>query len=219
MSTRRIELMQVRILPKPSLPAGRAPRGSKLARQAETFAALYDPRSGQPDGDDEAQEDGDAKESAVPALEDGTVPDGTPQPAKEPEHEQKQDGKGHPSYSPAHLPSRSNDPALLSSRIVRACAGGEESNLRMEYLASVVAKFCNSPSIAEGGGWELRIGLNPSVLAETKLFLQLSSYRLLLRFETENPRSKSLIYDNIKELGTKLHSLMGEKIDVEVTVW
>ena len=89
----------------------------------------------------------------------------------------------------------------------------------MEYLASVVAKFCNSPSIAEGGGWELRIGLNPSVLADSKLFLQLSSYRLLLRFETENPRSKSLIYDNIKELSARLHSLMGGKIDVEVTVW
>jgi type III secretion control protein HpaP len=91
--------------------------------------------------------------------------------------------------------------------------------LRTEYLASVVARFCNSPSIIEGGTWELRVELNPSILADTRLFLQLSSYRLLLRFETENQRSKGLIYDNTNELGARLHSLLQGKVDVEVANW
>jgi type III secretion control protein HpaP len=107
----------------------------------------------------------------------------------------------------------------LSTRIARACIRDEEGSLMSEHLAAVVAQFCNSPSICTGGMWELQVDINPKILAETQLRLQLSSFRLSLRFETSDQRSKLLIYENSKELSSRLDALLQGKIDVEVIFW
>ncbi|RFP09349.1 MULTISPECIES: type III secretion system protein SctP [unclassified Duganella] len=107
----------------------------------------------------------------------------------------------------------------LGERIARACLDGQHGELMTAHLAALVARFCNAPAVSAGGGWELQIDINPAILAETRLYLQLSAFRLSLRFETPDPRAQRLICDHSAELCRRLRAQLQGQLDVTVTCW
>ncbi len=111
-----------------------------------------------------------------------------------------------------------SEPAL-SPRIARACAHDEQEAMRTARLASVIAQFCNAPSIMDSGNWELQIDLDPALLPATRLHLHLSSCRLLLRFESADHHARSVICEHGKELQQRLSTLLPARIEVDIVCW
>jgi type III secretion control protein HpaP len=58
--------------------------------------------------------------------------------------------------------------------------------------------------------------MNPAVLPDTLLHLQLSPSSIGIRFETSSARSTQLISDNADALRTRLSDALGRHIDVEL---
>jgi len=110
------------------------------------------------------------------------------------------------------------EPAL-SHRIARACARDERASLRMARLAAVIGDFVNTPAIIDSGCWELQIALDPALLPATRLRLSLSSWRLSLRFESNDRDARCVILDNSRELRHRLHALLPAHIDIDIVCW
>ncbi|WP_343732519.1 type III secretion system protein SctP [Duganella sp.] len=124
-----------------------------------------------------------------------------------------------PAVAPVLPPApECNEPAL-SPRIARACALDEQEAMRTARLASVIAQFCNAPSIMDSGNWELQIAIDPALLPATRLYLHLSSCRLLLRFESADHQARSVIWDHSKELQQRLSALLPARIEVDIVCW
>jgi type III secretion control protein HpaP len=58
--------------------------------------------------------------------------------------------------------------------------------------------------------------MNPAVLPDTLLHLQLSPSSIAIRFATPNVRSQQLISDNADALRVRLADALGRHIDVDV---
>jgi type III secretion control protein HpaP len=83
-------------------------------------------------------------------------------------------------------------------------------------LASRIAQFCGEPSVTSAGVWEASIPLVSDTVADTVLHLSLSPYRLLLRFETSNPRSLQLLSIHSNALREQLAALLGPEREIEI---
>lgn len=124
---------------------------------------------------------------------------------------------------PDVLPAAAAAPALpepaLSGRIARACARDERTSLRMARLAAVIGDFVNTPAVIDSGCWEMQIALDPALLPATRLRLSLSSWRLSLRFESNDRDARCVILDNSRELQHRLQALLPAHIDIDIVCW
>jgi type III secretion control protein HpaP len=89
-------------------------------------------------------------------------------------------------------------------------------------LAREVAAFCADPSISQSGPWAARIPLDERFFAQTTLYLELSFFKLSLRFDTADAGTRQLLCDHTSSLERDLEKLMNawsEPRDIEITVW
>ncbi|MET0382990.1 MAG: type III secretion system protein SctP, partial [Burkholderiaceae bacterium] len=89
-------------------------------------------------------------------------------------------------------------------------------------LAQEIAAFCADPAIAKAGQWEARIPLDADAFPQTTLYLQLSQFKLGLRFDCADPGTRQLLCDHSSSLEHSLKELMlawSEPRDIEITIW
>jgi len=205
------QLQQVRILVRTNHAVALPARTSKSRALSDNFTARYNSVDAvEPEQADPQNPQDDTASSVVYVHRELS--------ADQPESQSQADAEREAptATSPALVATES---AELSMRIARACLHDEEASLMTTHLAALVARFCNAPAVSAGGIWELQVEINPKILAETTLRLQLSAFRLSLRFESMDPRSKRLIYENSKELSSRLAMLLGGQIDVDISCW
>lgn len=106
----------------------------------------------------------------------------------------------------------------LGAKLVRRCAQAAKGDLVAERLAECIANFCSNPTIEQAGRWEVVVELDPAILPRTRMHLALSGYRLSLRFDCADPRSRRLICNNSHELRTRLEARLDFRLPVEVAV-
>ena len=106
--------------------------------------------------------------------------------------------------------------AALGKQIVHACATAAHGDLFTRELANRIARFCSMSGSHEDASWAVTLPMNPAVLPDTLLHLQLSPSSIGIRFETSNPRSAQLISDNADALRTRLSDTLGRRIDVDL---
>jgi len=109
-----------------------------------------------------------------------------------------------------------SEEAALGRQIIHACATAAHGEVLAQQMAERIARFCSMSGTSDDASLEVTLPMNPSVLADTLLHLQLSSSRIALRFKTSNPRSAQLIYDNAETLRARLSDALRRRIDVEV---
>jgi type III secretion control protein HpaP len=62
-----------------------------------------------------------------------------------------------------------------------------------QFLVARVADFCSDEAIVEHGNWTIRIRLDPALLPECTLELNLSRFDLMLRFDADQESTRKLI--------------------------
>ena len=104
----------------------------------------------------------------------------------------------------------------LGKQIVHACTAAAHGDLLTRELADRIARFCAMSGAGGDASWAVSLPMNPAVLPDTLLHLQLSPSSIAIRFETRNARSQQLISDNADALRVRLTDALGRHIDVEV---
>lgn len=107
--------------------------------------------------------------------------------------------------------------AALGKQIVHACAVAAHADLFARELTERIARFCSMSGDANDASWGVTLPMNPAVLPDTLLHLQLSPSSIAIRFETQHPRSTQLISENTDALRTRLAESLGRQIDVQVS--
>ena len=105
---------------------------------------------------------------------------------------------------------------MLGKQIVHACTAAAHGDLLTRELADRIARFCAMSGEGGDSSWAVTLPMNPAVLPDTLLHLQLSPSSIAIRFETQNARSQQLISDNADALRVRLADALGRQIDVEV---
>lgn len=244
MSNRTHHARDVRILPAAGAtasarsPAGRVPAGAE-ARFARLLATQSDgaagPLFGSSDGggasghDAQDEPEQGAADSAVgnaiggesvgphecngaaspPPVRDSAphaMPTGAPRPLRLQRSQSKQ---------ALGAPQREDD-TVLGRHIVHACAAAAHGDLLTRELADRIARFCSMSDAGGDSSWAVTLPMNPAVLPDTLLHLQLSPSSIAIRFETPNARALQLISDNADALRARLTDALGRHIDVDV---
>ena len=110
--------------------------------------------------------------------------------------------------------------SAMANRLVRACSEISVGNTVTEHLAQLLSRFCGSRIVRAGGEcWEVTLDIDPRVLPETRLTLQLSPHTLWLRFHAGHPRARDLLSEHGDALRQRIHVLLEQRIDVELEVW
>ncbi len=78
-------------------------------------------------------------------------------------------------------------------------------------MTRAIAGFCINDAIHFNGVWETYIAIDQKILAETTLFLRLTSFELVLRFKTTDAHSSKLIRKNEKKLEASISLVMDSK--------
>lgn len=203
------------------------------------LAALGDDHSGNPhDGDSEG--DGHGSDTGGSAS-DTTVP--VPEPVRaesppsaaispshsEPAHEasppptvagtrtlSRREARAPEAPRTAQAPAAPEQDAALGKQIVHACAVAAHGELFTRELAERIARFCSTSGASGDASWAVTLPMNPAVLPDTLLHLQLSPSSMGIRFETPNPRSTQLISDNADALRMRLADVLGRHIDLDI---
>jgi type III secretion control protein HpaP len=241
MSDRTRHARDVRILPATCTAGaagssgGRAPIATAahfarlLAAQTAAGSLLVSPDAGG-DSDQGAQDEqeqsqpetsigGDALEP-IPAG--GTVAQAEAPPAPAPairaNHSLAPGRLGAPParHAKASAPSQTEHDTMLGKQIVHACTAAAHGDLLTRELADRIARFCAMSGEGGDSSWAVTLPMNPAVLPDTLLHLQLSPSSIAIRFETPNARSQQLISDNADALRVRLADALGRQIDVEV---
>lgn len=105
---------------------------------------------------------------------------------------------------------------VLGRHIVHACAAAAHGDLLTRQLADRIARFCSMSDAGGDSSWAVTLPMNPAVLPDTLLHLQLSPSSIAIRFETPNARALQLISDNADALRVRLTDALGRHIDVAV---
>ncbi|HVW50447.1 MAG TPA: type III secretion system protein SctP [Trinickia sp.] len=113
-------------------------------------------------------------------------------------------------------PPQPEHDAMLGRQIVHACAAAAHGDLLTRELADRIARFCAMSGAGGDSSWAVTLPMNPAVLPDTLLHLQLSPSSIAIRFETPSARSLQLISDNADALRARLAEALGRQIDVEV---
>lgn len=110
--------------------------------------------------------------------------------------------------------------SAMANHLVRTCSEISAGNTVTEHLAQLLSKFCGSRVVrAAGECWELTLNLDPRVLPDTRLTLQLSPHTLWLRFHAGHPRARDLLFEHGDALRQRIYVLLAQCIDVELEVW
>jgi type III secretion control protein HpaP len=141
--------------------------GSRMAQAIATLARGSGPGEA---GADNTAQDGTDSTDGKDAPESADAPDGIRRTPLEPRH----------AAAPVHGALAVPGTPQYQVELVR-------------YLADTVARFCSDPAVAHGEGWQVRLSLDPAVLPDTTLHLNLSPSWLLLRFESDDARSRALV--------------------------
>ncbi|MGN6649744.1 type III secretion system protein SctP [Trinickia sp.] len=113
-------------------------------------------------------------------------------------------------------PAAPEQDAALGKQIVHACAVAAHGELFTRELAERIARFCSTSGASGDASWAVTLPMNPAVLPDTLLHLQLSPSSIGIRFETPNPRSTQLISDNADALRMRLADALGRHIDLDI---
>ncbi|TAM85190.1 hypothetical protein EPN42_16120 [bacterium] len=113
-------------------------------------------------------------------------------------------------------PEAPEQDTALGKQIVHACAIATHGELFTRELTDRIARFCSTSGASGDASWAVTLPMNPAVLPDTLLHLQLSPSSIGIRFETQNPRSTQLISDNADALRTRLADALGRQIDVDI---
>jgi Type III secretion protein (HpaP) len=116
----------------------------------------------------------------------------------------------------AQQPEPPEHDAALGKQIVHACATAAHGELFTRELADRIARFCAMSGASDDASWAVTLPMNPAVLPDTLLHLQLSPSSIGIRFETTSARSTQLISDNADALRVRLSDALGRHIDVEL---
>lgn len=236
----------VRIVPGATPASPSTPRASSNATAVQIFRLLASqagpgPLTGlgeqgdnqpgeQRDGDD--GNEADSPDAGAPAS-DGTMPaqarpeSQPPSVAAQSRSEPPHDASAHTAVAGARTLSRRDaqapkapeapeQDAALGKQIVHACAVAAHGELFTRELADRIARFCSTSGASSDASWAVTLPMNPAVLPDTLLHLQLSPSSIGIRFETPNPRSTQLISDNADALRTRLADALGRQIDVDI---
>ena len=232
----------VRIVPgaAPASSSAPTPRASSNATAVQIFrlltsqaeagptAAPVDDFGEQPAGqtDTPARDmTGSGSGTAIPAPPPaGEQPQPQPPTAALSHGEAQRDGSTRSAIAGAHALARRQTPtpepheqdAALGKQIVQACAAAAHGELFTRELADRIARFCSTSGTSGDASWAVTLPMNPAVLPDTLLHLQLSPSSIGIRFETSHPRSTQLISDNTDALRTRLANALGRRIDVDV---
>ncbi len=221
------------------------PRASSNATAAQIFrllasqagvgsvTALAEHGDGQSDGQGDGGDDAPASDTGGPAADSSAMAE--PARAEQPprteasplRNEAPHDAPAHPAVAGTRTLSRREtqapkapeapeQDAALGKQIVHACAVAAHGELFTRELADRIARFCSTSGASGDASWAVTLPMNPAVLPETLLHLQLSPSSIGIRFETSNPRSTQLISDNADALRTRLAEALGRQIDVDV---
>ena len=112
--------------------------------------------------------------------------------------------------------STPDEETALGEHIVRACTTAAHGEVLAQQLADRIARFCSLSGASDDAAWEVTLPMNPAVLPDTLLHLQLSPSRIAIRFETSSTRSAGLICDNVVRLRTRLSDALRRQVDVDV---
>jgi type III secretion control protein HpaP len=242
MSDRTRHARDVRILPVVCTPgaassqAGRAPAATaaQFARllAAQTAAGSLAPISSDAGGNADQDSQDEPEQSppdtlvgaapAEPARLDEPAARAEAPPAHEPPARTENSIapgrlRPHNARNPAvSKPSQPEHDTQLGKQIVHACTAAAHGDLLTRELADRIARFCAMSGAGGDSSWAVTLPMNPAVLPDTLLHLQLSPSSIAIRFETPNARSQQLISDNADALRVRLADALGRQIDVEV---
>lgn len=109
-----------------------------------------------------------------------------------------------------------------SAPIVEAVYGQQTRFLTLTLqIAREVAAWCADPHIAASGNWEAHLTLDPALLPDTTLDVQLSRFHLSLRFNVETPSTRQVLSQHVSLLETELTRLLAawhEPREVDIAV-
>ncbi|MCA3780498.1 MAG: type III secretion system protein SctP [Burkholderia sp.] len=119
--------------------------------------------------------------------------------------------------------------ASLAERIGAASAPVVDAVYRQQnrfieltaHIAREIAEFCANRTIAQSGSWDVCLPLDPAVLPDTTLYLSLSPLCLQLRFDTQDPSSRQLLWQHSRLLDRELTGLLdawGEPRQIEIVI-
>lgn len=140
-------------------------------------------------------------------------PDAHPDP-----HATAHDGAGTPRAA-AQVTQRLSE---ASAPIVEAVYGQQTRFLTLTLqIAREIAAWCADPHIAASGNWEAHLALDPALLPDTTLDVQLSRFHLSLRFNVETPSTRQVLSQHVSLLETELTRLLAawrEPREVDIVV-
>jgi hypothetical protein len=113
-------------------------------------------------------------------------------------------------------------PSLLAPATMQIAMHTLQARRCIGQLADTIEQFCTDPAISDSGWWEVEINLDPNVLPDTTLHLQLSPFVLSLRFSARDSTTKQLIWEHREALKSELKKSMTKRncartIEIEVT--
>ncbi len=117
-------------------------------------------------------------------------------------------------------PARVNDIANadLGKQITHLCATAMHAEVFARELAERIARFCQTSGTADDMAWAVTLPMNPAVLPDTLLHLQLSPVSLAIRFETSSPRSAQLLSENKDALRVRLNETLDRRLDIGIDI-
>jgi len=89
----------------------------------------------------------------------------------------------------------------------------------VDFLVERAADFCCDHAICSNGQWSIRLVLDPAILPDCVLHLNLSYFTLTLRFETQAPVSRQLVMQHEASLRARLTAMLvdrGEHREIEI---
>ncbi|VWB88583.1 type III secretion system protein SctP [Burkholderia lata] len=234
MSERTRNAGEVRIVPGISVPVTTSARGTTGLLAVQLFRAL----AAQATGDTTAHSDiscapADQSTEAAPqewAPEPTQVPSSDAAPPRVPStaHDESppeppvvefpRDPTLTPASSSAVRENASGTDTVLGEHIVRMCASAAHGEFLAQKLTERITRFCAMSGAGNDVVCAVTLPINPAVLEDTLLHLQLSPSRLAIRFETSNAYSAQLICDNVDALRARLSDALFRQIDVDVTL-
>lgn len=114
---------------------------------------------------------------------------------------------------------QSSHEEALGLHIVRTCAMATRDEFVAQQLAERITRFCAMSGTAADAAWEVTLPMNPAVLPDTLLRMQLSPSAMDIRFVTSDTGARQLICDNADALRIRLADALGRRsIDIHVDV-